>query len=211
MKGRLIIANLVGVLVIIALVMGGGYYYYQNTNYIKTDDARVAADMLPVMAPAAGVLTSWNAKEGDTENKKAAIGQISTGTQAVTVAAPMDGTLIKNEAKEGELVQPGTTLGELADMKNLYILANIDETDIKAIDIGSNVDVTVDGDPNTVIQGTVQEIGYATNSVFSLLPQSNSSGSYTKVTQKVQVKIAISNYSKYVLPGMNAEIVIKKK
>jgi multidrug resistance efflux pump len=211
MKGRLILANFVGIIVILVLVFGGGYYYYQNANYIKTKDARVAADMMPISSPAAGVLSGWNLPEGNVVNKKAVMGQITSGTGSVAVTAPMDGTLIKNQAKEGELLQPGTPLGQLVDMKKLYILANVDESQLRDIDIGSNVDVTVDGDPQTIIQGNVEEIGYATNSVFSLLPATNASGTYTKVTQKVQVKIGISNYSKFVLPGMNAEIVITKK
>ncbi|MDO7905943.1 HlyD family efflux transporter periplasmic adaptor subunit [Paenibacillus sp. JX-17] len=211
MKGRLILTNLIGILVILALIAGGAYYYYQNVTYIKTDDARVAADIVPIYATQGGTLNSWTVKEGQILSKSAVMGKINNGTTAFNVAAPTQGTLIKNQAKEGQMVQPGTALGQIADMKDLYIIANVDEDQIKDIEVGSNVDVTVDGDPNTTIQGNVEEIGYATNSVFSLMPASNTSGSYTKVTQKVQVKIGISNYSKNVLPGMNASIVITKK
>ncbi|MBP1999282.1 multidrug resistance efflux pump [Paenibacillus shirakamiensis] len=210
MKGRLILTNVLGIIVLAAVIVGGAYYYYQGATYIKTDDARVAADIVPVSAPAAGVVSSWTGKEGEVLNEKGTLGQVTAAGTSVPVTAPMGGTLIKNQAKNGELVQAGTQLGQIVDMKNLYIVANVDEDQIKDISVGSKVDVVVDGDPGTKIQGSVEQIGYATNSVFSLLASTNTSGSYTKVTQKVQLKIAISSYSKNVLPGMNAEIVITK-
>ncbi|WP_068616676.1 MULTISPECIES: HlyD family secretion protein [Paenibacillus] len=211
MKGRLILTNIIGIVVLAALIMGGAYFYYQSVTYIKTEDARVAADIVPVSAPATGVISGWNQKEGSVVSEKATLGQVASGTTNVNVTAPMGGTLIKNQARNGQLVQAGTPLGQIVDMKNLYVVANVDEDQIKDIDVGSKVDVVVDGDPGTKIQGSVEQIGYATNSVFSLMPTSNTSGSYTKVTQKVQIKVSISNYSKNVLPGMNAEIVITKK
>jgi len=211
MKGRLFLANFVGVLVIVALVLGGFYYYTQSSQYIKTEDARVAGDMMAVTAPAAGKLSSWNGKEGAVVTKNGGVGRIDGDGEPLSVVAPIGGTIVKNEAREGQAVQPGQALAEVIDMHNLYVLANIDETDIKDIEIGSSVDVTVDGDPGTIIKGKVEEIGYVTNSVFSLLPTSNTSGNYSKVTQKVQVKISITNYSDTVLPGMNAKVVIAKK
>ncbi|NTZ16729.1 HlyD family secretion protein [Paenibacillus sp. JMULE4] len=210
MKGRLFAANLIGIIVIVALIMGGFYYYLQSSQYIKTEDARVAGDIINLSAPAAGTLTNWDGKEGDVVAKAKVVGQVSDGTKTVNVSPALEGTIVKNQAKEGQMVQPGQTLAQLIDMKKLYIVANIDETDVKDIQIGSDVEVTVDGDSSNTLKGKVEEIGRATNSVFSLLPVSNTSGNYTKVTQKVQIKISISNYSDNVLPGMNAEVKITK-
>lgn len=96
-------------------------------------------------------------------------------------------------------MQYGTVLGETIDLSKLYITANIKETDIKSIEKGDKVDIVVDGDPDTTFEGTVEQIGYATNSTFNMLPATNSSGNYTKVTQKVAVKISIKNPSDKVL------------
>ncbi|UUZ89888.1 HlyD family efflux transporter periplasmic adaptor subunit [Paenibacillus sp. P25] len=211
MKGRLFAANIIGVIVIVALVMGGFYYYVQSSQYVKTEDARVAGDIMNLSAPASGTLTGWTGKEGSTLAKAGAIGQVSDGTKTVNVAVPMDGTIVKDQAKDGQAVQAGQTLAQIIDMKKLYVTANIDETDLKDIQVGSDVDVTVDGDASNTLKGKVEEIGKATNSVFSLLPSGNSSGNYTKVTQKVPVKISIGNYSDTVLPGMNAEVKITRK
>ncbi|GMX61669.1 HlyD family efflux transporter periplasmic adaptor subunit [Paenibacillus elgii] len=211
MKGRMFAANIIGVVLIVLLAFGGFYYYDQSSKYIKTEDARVAGDVISVSAPAAGTLSSWSGKEGEIVAKNGNVGQVAEGSKTVSVAAPIDGTVVKNQAKEGQMVQPGQPLAQLVDMKNLYVTANLDETDVKDIAVGSAVDITVDGDAGTTLKGKVEEIGHVTNSVFSLLPSANTSGNYTKVTQKVQVKISMTNYSDSVLPGMNATVKLTKK
>ncbi|MFC3886348.1 HlyD family efflux transporter periplasmic adaptor subunit [Bacillus songklensis] len=210
MKGRLILFNIFGILVVAALAIGGVYYYNQNANYIKTEDAHVTGDIAKIMSPIGGTVANWAEKEGDTVSKDAVVGNVSDGTNSVSVKAPMNGTIIQNGVKEGQMVQPGQTLVQIVDMDKLYVTANIDETDLDDVEVGADVDVTIDGDADATLKGTVEEIGHATNSVFSLLPQQNTSGNYTKVTQKIPVKISISGYSEKVVPGMNAEVSIDK-
>lgn len=210
MTRRLLVTNILVVIVVLLVILFGGVLFYQQHNYLRTDDAVVSADMLQVVAPNSGLLSNWDLKEGEQVNSNTVVGEVSDGKKAMPVAAMMNGTIIKNEAKTNQMVQLGQVLGEVADMNHLYVNANIKETDLKDISVGDHVDVRVDGDPGTVFNGRVQEIGYATNSVFSALPDDNTSGSYTKVVQKVPVKISISNPSDKVLPGMNAEIKITK-
>ncbi|KKI90733.1 transporter [Bacillus sp. SA1-12] len=209
-KGRLIITNLIGILVVFALVAGGGYYYYQSENYVKTDEAKVAGDIEQVVAPAAGQLKEWNVQEGNTVSKDAVVGKVLEGENTVSVTSMMKGTIVKKQANDHQLVQAGQVLAQTIDMDHLYITANLKETEIKDIETGDSVDIVVDGDPDTTFEGEIEEIGYATNSVFSLMPQQNSSGNYTKVTQKVPVKISLKDPSDKVLPGMNAEVKISK-
>lgn len=206
---RLIFANIIGVIIVFLLVAGGAYFYYQHEHYLRTDDAVVYADMMPVVAPTSGVLTNWDLSDGKDVSEKDIVGNVSDGKHSISVDTKMDVKVIKNEARKNQMVQAGQELAQEADMDHLYIVANIKETDLKDIEEGDNVDVTIDGDSGTVFDGTVDEIGYATNSVFSVLP-SNSTGNYTKVTQKVPVKISIDQPSSKVLPGMNAEVKIKK-
>ncbi|MFC3885042.1 efflux RND transporter periplasmic adaptor subunit [Bacillus songklensis] len=207
-KGRLIIANMIGMVVVLALIAGGAYYYYESKNYVKTDEAKVSANIMQVVAPAAGTLTDWNGHEGNKVSQDAVVGKISDGGHTVSVTSMMSGTIIKNAANNNQMVQAGQVLAQTADLDHLYITANIKETELKDIEEGASVDIMVDGDSDTTFKGTVEEIGYATNSVFSMLPQQNTSDNYTKVTQKVPVKISIENPSDKVLPGMNAEIKI---
>ncbi|MET3549027.1 multidrug resistance efflux pump [Paenibacillus favisporus] len=208
MNIRLIIGNVVGVLVVFILIAAGAYVYYQNENYIKTSDAVVSADMMPVVSTYSGVLTDWHVKTGSNVTDKDVVGTVSDGTKAVPVSTRMNGKIIKSDVRKNELVQAGQVLAQEADLDHMYIIANIKEKDLKDLKVGQSVDINVDGDSGKTFSGTVDEIGYATTSVFSVLPQQSSTGSYTKVTQKVPVKISINQPSDKVLPGMNAEVKI---
>lgn len=207
-RSRLIVANLIGILVICFFIAAGAYFYYEKANFIKTDDAVVKADLMPVVAPAQGVLTSWSIQDGTDVSDKNIVGGVSDGTKTIPVSARMNGKVIQNGARVNQVVQAGQVLAEEADMDHLYIVANIKENRLKDIKVGQSVDIKVDGDSGAKFEGVVKEIGYATNSVFSVLPQQSSTGSYTKVTQKIQVKISINQASSRVLPGMNAEVKI---
>ncbi|PRS45808.1 transporter [Bacillus sp. NMCC46] len=206
-RGRLLLTNILGLIVILAIIAGGAYYYYESTNFVKTDEAKVTGDMYQITAPAAGQIKGWDINEGDEVQKDSTVAKVE-GETKTNIKSVADGTLVKKEVQNNQQVQPGTVLGETIDLSKLYITANIKETDIKSIEKGDKVDIVVDGDPDTTFEGTVEQIGYATNSTFNMLPATNSSGNYTKVTQKVAVKISIKNPSDKVLPGMNASVKI---
>ena len=206
-RGRLLLTNIIGLIVILAIIAGGAYYCYESTNCVKTDEAKVTGDMYQITAPAAGQIKGWDINEGDEVQKDSTVAKVE-GETKTNIKSVADGTLVKKEVQNNQQVQPGTVLGETIDLSKLYITANIKETDIKNIEKGDKVDIVVDGDPSTTFEGTVEQIGYATNSTFNMLPATNSSGNYTKVTQKVAVKISIKNPSDKVLPGMNASVKI---
>ncbi|AXN39594.1 HlyD family efflux transporter periplasmic adaptor subunit [Peribacillus butanolivorans] len=210
-KGRLILINVIGLVVILAVVGGGAFYYYESTNFIKTDEAKVTGDLYTIVAPASGKLTDWDLKEGDIVSKDDKVAKVATveGDQTVKTSAP--GTVVKTQVLEDQLVQAGQTLAQTINMEELSITANIEENKLKNIEKGDSVDIIIDGDPDTVFEGTLEQIGYATTSVFSVMGNQNSSGNYTKVTQKVPVTISIKAPSDKVLPGMNAEVKISTK
>ncbi|MFE0562171.1 HlyD family efflux transporter periplasmic adaptor subunit [Priestia megaterium] len=209
-RSRLMVTNFIGIIVILALLIGGGYYYVQKSNYITTDNAKVSGDVYNVVAPAAGKVASWTVEEGNDVSKDAEIAKIQAGKGSVAAKVPADGKIIQTNVKENQMVQAGQQIATEVDMKDLFIVANIKEDQLKDIKEGDDVDVTVDGDSSAKIDGKVEEIGYATNSLSSLTSNSSSDGNYTKVSQTVPVKISISNYSEHVLPGMNAEVKISK-
>ncbi|AVX07592.1 transporter [Bacillus sp. Y-01] len=209
-RSRLMVTNFIGIIVILALLIGGGYYYVQKSNYITTDNAKVSGDVYNVVAPAAGKVASWTVEEGNDVSKDAEITKIQAEKGSVAATVPADGKIIQTNVKENQMVQAGQQIATEVDMKDLFIVANIKEDQLKDIKEGDDVDVTVDGDSSAKIDGKVEEIGYATNSLSSLTSNSSSDGNYTKVSQTVPVKISISNYSEHVLPGMNAEVKISK-
>jgi multidrug resistance efflux pump len=231
MKKRLII---IGVIVL-ALLIGGGivyYYSYQNSHFVATDDAQISADMLAVTPQIAGGITGWSAKVGDEVTKGQVLGtqEINTmlGSMAATlttpaaqkaasdllsakadIKSPIDGVVIQSTAITSQLASTSTSLAIVANISGAYITANIKEANINDIQVGQKVDITIDAFPGKAFTGSVENIGRATESIFSLLPSQNSTGNYTKVTQLIPVKINIDGAgSLNLMPGMNTSVKI---
>jgi multidrug resistance efflux pump len=199
--------------------LGGGYsYWYQAHYFITTEDARIAGDVYRVMPRIAGKMTALQVAEGDTVLTDQVVGQqdntnLTTGNlDQATLRAPISGTVIKTMAKAGEVVSPGQTVAMVVNKKELYITANIEEGDIHRVQAGQAVEFTVDTFAGTTLYGKVKEIGEATASTFSLLPATNTSGNFTKVTQRIPLKISIDDQQGLNLsPGMSTVIKIHLK
>ena len=105
------------------------------------------------------------------------------------VVAPFDGVVGNKAAQVGELVQPGTRLMALVPLNAAYVDANFKETQLADIRPGQKVDVAVDSLDGRTVQGVVSSISPASGSEFSLLPPDNATGNFTKVVQRVAVRI----------------------
>ncbi|CEH32428.1 efflux RND transporter periplasmic adaptor subunit [Aneurinibacillus migulanus] len=209
-RARFFWINVVIFLVIVGLAIGAYYYYFIQANYVSTDDAKITGQVATVTAQSQGKLAGWKGQEGQQVNQGDTMGQVNGGAQNVTVTAPLSGTVIQSKAMNGQIVVPGQQLAQIVDMKKLYVEANIEETNIRDVKVGADVDVTIDAEPGTKIKGKIEEVGMATNSMFSLMPQQNASGDYTKVVQRVPVKISMDSYPADIVPGMNATVQIHK-
>jgi membrane fusion protein (multidrug efflux system) len=105
--------------------------------------------------------------------------------------APYDGVVGNRSVQEGDLVSPGQRLMALVPVRQLFIDANFKETQIQYLVPGSKVNVHVDAYDDHPIVGTVESISPASGSVFSLLPPENATGNFTKIIQRVPVRIAL--------------------
>jgi len=105
------------------------------------------------------------------------------------VLAPFDGVVGNKAAEVGNLVQPGTRLMALVPLNASYVDANFKETQLVGIKPGQKVDVAVDALDGKVVEGVVSSISPASGSEFSLLPPDNATGNFTKVVQRVAVRI----------------------
>ncbi|AJD42873.1 HlyD family secretion protein [Rhizobium sp. SEMIA 4085] len=105
--------------------------------------------------------------------------------------APYDGVVGNRSVQEGDLVSPGQRLMALVPVRQLFIDANFKETQIQHLVPGSKVNVHVDAYDDHPIVGTVESISPASGSVFSLLPPENATGNFTKIIQRVPVRIAL--------------------
>jgi len=107
------------------------------------------------------------------------------------------------------VVAAAQPLFTVVDSKDLWVNARIEETKIGKLKNGQTVEYTVDGYPGKTFTGQVYEVGSATNSVFALIPTENSSGNFTKVTQRIPVKISLPQDSGLVFrPGMSVLIKV---
>jgi membrane fusion protein, multidrug efflux system len=108
------------------------------------------------------------------------------------ITAPSGGTISKKLVEVGQLVQPGQTLMNIASDTGLFITANFKETQLDKLRVGQSVELEVDAYDGAVIEGVVESISAATGARFTLLPPDNASGNFTKVVQRVPVRIRIT-------------------
>lgn len=131
------------------------------------------------------------------------------------IKAPFDGIISKKSIEVGQYLQAGTPVCSAVDYTNLWVSANFKETQIEQMRPEQLVDIKIDAFPNAYIQGKLQSFGGATGAKFSLLPPDNATGNFVKITQRVPVKILITEYPKeltgLLLPGLSAMVDIHTK
>ena len=117
--------------------------------------------------------------------------QASIQLDDTRLTPPSGGVVSKKNVEVGQLVQPGQPLMSVVPMDDVWVVANLKETEIRDVNPGDKVDFTVDAYPGVHFQGTVDSLAAATGSQFSLLPPDNATGNFTKVVQRIPVKILV--------------------
>jgi membrane fusion protein (multidrug efflux system) len=137
-----------------------------------------------------------------------AVAQVNLGY--TIIVAPADGTVGERQVRPGQLVSPGTQVLSFVD-GTAWVQANFRETQLTNIDVGDAVDVRIDVYPGEVIRGHVLEIAPASGSQFALLPPDNATGNFTKVVQRVPVKIALddSTLGTKLRSGLSAVVTVR--
>lgn len=147
--------------------------------------------------------------QAQVEQAAATLKNLQLQLDETVITAPADGVIAVKSVNPGEIVAPGQPIFNITVLNDVWISANIEETDIGKVKVGQPVDFTIDAYPGQKFPGQVMEVGPAANSQFSLLPTENTSGNFTKVTQRLPVKIKVLDTGDYVLkPGMSAIITI---
>lgn len=152
---------------------------------------------------------------------EAQLNVIKTELLNTSIYSPMDGVVGKRWVLTGDVVQPGQPIFTIFDLKNIWVTADLEETKLSSINLGDKVDISVDAYSNQNFAGKIFLIGSNTASEFSLIPPANASGNFTKVTQRVPIRISIEPVNSKgqpdpmdnirLLPGMSAEIKIREK
>ena len=153
------------------------------------------------------------------ETSRAHLNVIKTELLNTSIYSPMNGVLGKRWVLKGDVVQPGQPIFTIFDLSNIWVTAYLEETKLSSINIGDKVEISVDAYPDQNFSGKVYQIGSNTASQFSLIPPSNASGNFTKVTQRIPIKISLEPVSEMgspdpsdnlkLLPGMSVEIKIE--
>jgi membrane fusion protein (multidrug efflux system) len=127
-----------------------------------------------------------------------------------TIVAPVDGTVGARSIRVGQFVAAGTQLMAVVPLQDAYIVANFKETQLAHVRDGAPVDVTVDGFPGAHLTGHVDSLSPASGLEFALLPPDNATGNFTKIVQRIPVKIVLdhSALAGKLRPGMSVEPTI---
>jgi membrane fusion protein, multidrug efflux system len=123
-----------------------------------------------------------------------------------TITAPIDGVVGNRSLRLGQYVQAGTQLMSVVPVEGAYIVANYKETQLTDVHEGQAVDVEVDMFPGKVVHGHVDSIAPASGQEFALLPPDNATGNFTKVVQRIPVRIALDGGNNPLIelrPGMS--------
>jgi membrane fusion protein (multidrug efflux system) len=130
------------------------------------------------------------------------------------ITAPTEGIIARRKVEPGELVQVGQSLMSIVPLKDVWVTANLKETQLEHVRPGNPVEFTVDAYPGVKFHGKVESVAPATGARFALLPPDNATGNFTKVVQRVPVRIAVDGAqdpAHPLRPGMSVEATIRVK
>jgi multidrug resistance efflux pump len=217
----------VPLLIFVALAAIGGavaYWIYDSYNYYRTDDAQASGMIVSVSAPASGTLTSLTVKPSDKVTAGQTIGSITPVASTIisnstpstssptplNLTSPINGTILLTPAIQGQNVAAGLAVVQITDLSSVNVTAYVDENSINNVSTGQSVDIHIDAYSDTSFTGHVVQIIPVAAGQFSPLPnQDPTSGTFTKVGQRIPVVISIDgNSGKVIMPGMSAEVTI---
>jgi membrane fusion protein, multidrug efflux system len=130
------------------------------------------------------------------------------------IRAPFDGVIGNRAVQSGQYVSPGQRLLALVPLSNVYVDANYKETQLSDIRVGATAQISIDAYDDKPVTGTVESVAPASGAVFSLLPPDNATGNFTKVTQRVAVRIAVPAKvaaEGLLKPGMSVVVAIDNR
>jgi membrane fusion protein (multidrug efflux system) len=125
------------------------------------------------------------------------------------IYSPVNGVVAKKYLFEGDFVSPGFPIFSIYDKDNVFVRAHLEETKMKGVRLGKVVDITVDAYPRKVFKGRVIKVGEASGAKFSLIPRDTTTGEFTKVVQRIPIKIAVSDPERLLIPGYSVEVGIE--
>ena len=147
----------------------------------------------------------------DAKAKQAALNLAKINLDHTRITAPVDGEVSERGVRVGQYVHAGTQVISVVPLKNVWVIANYKETQLTHVVVGQGAEIRVDTFPGIVIKAKVDSIAPASGSQFSLLPPDNATGNFTKVVQRIPVKLRLNADNPLagrLRPGMSVEATI---
>jgi membrane fusion protein (multidrug efflux system) len=148
-----------------------------------------------------------SAAKADLAAAEAALAIAELQLSYTIIVAPTDGLIAKKTVETGARIQPGQALMAVVE-QNVWVLANFKETQLPRMRVGQHVDVKIDAIPDHIFSGHIDSLQPGTGSTFALLPPDNATGNFTKIVQRLPVKIVLDDDGQYrnrVVPGLSCE------
>ena len=186
-----------------------GYFIYEGSFYYQTDNAMVDAVIYQLTANASGQLVIMNISQGDEVKAGQVLAQVEKGPY---VRSPVDGTVTDVKMQKGDYVTASDVILVVVKTSDMYITANVEETNILKIRVGQSVSVSLDAYGRS-FDGYVEEVNTVTSTKLTSSAISfTTSGTYTKVTQLIPIKIKLlDNVDLVNIIGTNATVKIRIK
>ncbi len=137
--------------------------------------------------------------EAKLKEEEAKVAAARLRLENTVIHSPIDGVVSRKRVEQGEMVQRGQPILVVNDPQDVWVLSNVKETYIRDVHVGSLVDVWVDAYPSRIFRGTVESVGAAAISEFALFPPT---GNFTKVEQRIPVRINVESADGLLKPGM---------
>jgi membrane fusion protein, multidrug efflux system len=198
---------------------GAGTVQMAQQTLAKRDTTRAALARDTAAVTAAeqqvGLLQAQLAKDNAVLlHNKAVQDQAQLNLDYTKIVTPIDGVVGNRSLRIGQFVQAGTQLMAVVPLAATYVVANYEETQLSGIRAGQPVDIVVDTYSNTTVKGHVDSIAPASGQEFALLPPDNATGNFTKIVQRVPVKITIDSHDPLrgdLRPGMSVTATVNTK
>lgn len=207
------------ILLIIAFVVAI-VWWWNYRKYVSTIDANLDGGRVNVSASVMAPLSAVFKHEGDSVKRGELLAMLdSTATENYQIVSPVDGLIAKQWVVPGDLLQPGENIFTLNEGKELWVAVYLQETKFNEIRMGQSALFTLDAYPGLTFYGKIFYIGANAASEFSLIPPDNASGNYTKVAQRIPLRISIDRVegkeklkaNLRLLSGMSANVKIIKE
>src|SRR2546423_804507 len=193
--------------ILLGLLLFGVRKWWFSRNHVSTDNAQVDGHIVPILPKVGGYVADARVAAARAARDQAAL-QLSY----TRIIAPSNGVVSKKAVELGQLVQAGQPLMTVVPLDDIWVTANLKETETADVTPGDSAVVTVDAYKGTEFRGHVESLSPATGAKFSLLPPDNATGNFTKVVQRIPVRIRLDTpqtAAHLLRPGMSVVATIK--